>query len=402
MYFLVVAFSIGFECRPTASYWLAYDAKWLAEGHTYSCSHIEGVILPTYSALSVIGDFYSTTLPLCLVYSLQMGPRQKASLYCLFGVGYLVVAAGIARTVFVNEVVNKTYDTSWRFYDALLWVTVEFYVAIICASAPGLKPFVKKFLVEPMTQDPSSRKQRRSGYTFGSSGKRYFRNPSDAYLNDANNDEESWARGRVEVELSKVDTQSKGEKMGVTVHETREFFSDPPGHSLAPSQDRADIGRYPRLQRSPIDDQYEQDQMAHQNISNQHVQHHLRTPSQNTIRNTADRHSHNSEEPILEPPQTLDDRIYAHPGQVVPFKLHLPPQVPSQRQSRDPSFVTISAFPLPQPRAPSRVSETDERATADKDYDFELPLQGTRENSPTNMTPIRATRHHVRSKSKAS
>lgn len=374
MCIIVVAFTIGLECQPTAAYWLSFDLKWLAEGHTYSCAHIEGIILPVYSALSVVGDFYSTTLPLCLVYSLQMSHRQKRSLYCLFALGYLVVIAGIARTVFVNYVVNETYDQTWRYYDAILWVTVEFYLALICASAPALKPFVKKFLVEPVTQGSSSQNRRRSGHSFGSSGKRYVRNPSNTYLNDSNNDEESWTRGGVAVELDPVETENKGDKIGVTVHETNDFFNDRPRHSLISNENGAGIEQY---SRSPF-------------------------------HNIADRHSNTSDEPILEPPQILDSRAYVHPGQIVPFSLHIPPTpptpppVPSSRASRDPSFVTISAFPVPQPRAFSRPSEAEERGTHGGDQDFELPLQGTREKSPVDTRPIRLMGHHIRSKSKAS
>lgn len=343
--------------------------KWLTEGHPYSCAHIEQVTLPVYSAFSVVGDFYATTLPLCLVYSLRMEHRQKASLYGLFALGYLVVLAGIARTVYVNYVLNETYDTTWRYYDAILWVTVEFYIALICASAPALKPFVKMFLLEPVTQDTSSQNRRRSGYTFGSKGKKYVRNISDLYLNDTNNDEEAWAQGG-EVELDQVERDNKGDKIGVTVHEPSDFFNNRPRHSLIRNENGSSLGQYPRMD----------------------------------IQNTADRHSHTSDEPILEPQQTLDDHVYAHPGQIVPFSLRIPPTPPpvaSSRTSRDPSFVTISAFPVPQPRTFSRVNEAEGSSTDDGEHEFQLPLQGTRENSPEDMRPIRAIRQHVRSKSKA-
>jgi hypothetical protein len=352
---IVAAFTIGLECRPTAAYWLSFDLEWLAEAHAYSCAHIEGITLPVYSALSVVGDFYSTTLPLCLVYSLQMSRRQKTSLYCLFALGYLVVVAGILRTFFVNYVMNETYDQTWWYYDAILWVSIEFHIALICASAPALKPFVKKFLAEPVTQGSLSQNRRRSGYTFGSSGKRYVRNPDNTYLNDSNNDEESWTRGGVAVELDPVDTDIKGDKIGVTVHETNDFFNDRPRHSLISNENGVGIEQY---SRSPF-------------------------------HNIADRHSNTSDEPILEPPQMLENRTYAHPGQIVPFSLQIPPTpppVPSSRASRDPSFVTISAFPVPLPRAFLRPSEAEEKDTHDGDQEFELPIQGTRENSPVDMT----------------
>jgi hypothetical protein len=396
VYFLSVAFSITFECRPTNAYWLEADPTWLAQGHSYHCAHIEGIILPLYSALSVVGDAYSTTLPLCLVYSLKIGRRQKMSLYCLFALGYLVVGAGIVRTIFVNQVLNETYDTSWRYYDSMIWVTVELYFAITCASAPGLKPFVQRFFVEPMTQDSSSRNKRRSGYTIGSSGKRYgyAENPSDTYLNDTHNNEESWAREGAAVELSRFGRKTKDEKIGVTVHETGEYFNDAPRHSLISNRLRTVLEPYPGPQQDPYK------QLEHQQ---------QRTASQATSHNTADRHSHNSEEAILEPPQILNKRVAPHPGELVPFRF-MPSPAPedsSTPRTRGSSFVTISAFPVPQARAPSRISETDERAMDGSESLFDLPLQGTRENSPVDMKPMRSTRQHialqhVREKSKVS
>jgi hypothetical protein len=290
-----------------------------------------------------------------------MTRRQKASLYGLFALGYLVVAAGIARTIYVNYVVNQTYDTTWRYYDAILWVTVEFYIALICASAPALKPFFKRFFMEPLTQGSPSRR-RRSGYTFGSSGKRYIGNHSDIYLNDTGNDEESWAHGGLAVELEPAVRDQKGDKVGVTVHETNDFYNDRPRHSLIQNENGTNAELYPR------------------------------TP----FRNVADRQSHNSDEPILEPPQTLDIRVDAHPGASIPIPPTPPP--PSVLTSRDPSFVTISAFPVPHRRRFSNVTEDEEKGMDDGGHDFKLPLQGTRENSPEDMKPKKPMWDHLRPK----
>ena len=377
--FFLAIFSLLLECRPTAAYWLTYEPKWLAEGHPYSCSYIEYIILPTYSALSVVGDFYSTTLPLCLVYSLDMGIRQKMSLYCLFALGYLVVAAGIARTVFVNMVVNRTYDTTWRLYDALLWVTVEFYVAIICASAPGLKPFIKRFFVETTAQDSPLQNQRRNDYVSESSGKTYARNIDDESLGNDNNDEESWTQGEALVGLSNVRTQNKGDNIGITVRETGDFFNERPRHSLIHNENSTRLEQY---NRPPV-------------------------------RSTAERHYRTRDVPNLDSSQTLEDTADSDRGQVVPFSLQIRPTppppptpttaLPSAQTSRYPSFVTISAFPEPQPRAVSRLSEADENSTDDDDdVDFELPLQGARENIPVNMKPIKRIRHHIASQVKTS
>ena len=139
------------ECDPISSYWLAFDPVWLKAGHTFHCRVSEHVGLPAASALSVIGDAYSTLIPLCLVYTLDMPRRQKRALYCLFALGFLVVAAGIIRTYYLNYLINETYDNSWALYKTWIWALVELFVSIFAASAPALKPFFRKFFIDPIT-----------------------------------------------------------------------------------------------------------------------------------------------------------------------------------------------------------------------------------------------------------
>ena len=147
--------------RPLDAYWLSFDPVWAAT-HKYSHAD-ERWSLPLSAGLSVLGDFYSTALPLMLIRGLQLPPRQKAALYALFGVGFLVVAAGITRTVLVDRVVAQTYDTSWVLWENWIWTVVELNVAILAASAPALKPFFRRFLIDPIASS-----SRRAGYVYDS------------------------------------------------------------------------------------------------------------------------------------------------------------------------------------------------------------------------------------------
>lgn len=151
-----IAFMVGFlcvgmlYCRPLAAYWLQFDLQWVSEGHTWSCPVDQRLSLPVSGALSVVGDFYSTLLPLCLVYTLNMPKRQKRALYLLFVFGFLVVTAGLVRTILLTHLTRSTYDSSWWSYKAWTWSMLELYLAIIIASAPALKPFFRKYLVDPI------------------------------------------------------------------------------------------------------------------------------------------------------------------------------------------------------------------------------------------------------------
>ena len=120
------------------------------------------------AALSVVGDFYATALPLLLVSGLDLPRRQKTALYVLFGLGALVIAAGIVRTVLLNYLINETYDETWWLWKFWLWTFVEVYVAIMAASAPALKPFFRKYLVEKvLSASKGSGNGGRYGYGYG-------------------------------------------------------------------------------------------------------------------------------------------------------------------------------------------------------------------------------------------
>lgn len=54
--------------------------------------------------------------------------------------------AGIIRTIYVWKVTNETYDETWVGYTMWLWTAVESDLAIICACAPALKPFFRRYL----------------------------------------------------------------------------------------------------------------------------------------------------------------------------------------------------------------------------------------------------------------
>ena len=121
------------------------------------------------AALSVVGDFYATALPLLLVRGLDLPRGQKTALYVLFGFGALVIAAGTVRTVLLNYLINETYDSTWWLWKMWLWTFVEVNVSIMAASAPALKPFFRRYLVDKVLSGGS---RNRGKYAYGSGGQR--------------------------------------------------------------------------------------------------------------------------------------------------------------------------------------------------------------------------------------
>jgi hypothetical protein len=85
---IIWTFAIAFSCTPVEAYWMSFSPIWVANNPDYHCTH-ENVSGPISAGLSVIGDLYSTLLPLLLVWNLQMARRKKVALYALFSLGFV-------------------------------------------------------------------------------------------------------------------------------------------------------------------------------------------------------------------------------------------------------------------------------------------------------------------------
>lgn len=56
-----------------------------------------------------------------------------------------VAGAGVGRTYYLIKLGNN-YDTSWTGFDLLVWATVELQLGLICACAPSLRAFFRRYL----------------------------------------------------------------------------------------------------------------------------------------------------------------------------------------------------------------------------------------------------------------
>lgn len=170
VYFVSFIIALSVECRPTQAYWLAFNFQW-ATTHKFACAD-EHIALPVSAGLSVLGDFYSTLIPCVLILRLNLPRRQKLALYSLFLLGFLVVAAGIVRTIYINYLLNETYDNTWLLWKLWLWTLVQLYTSIAAASAPALKPFFSRYLMDPITS------RHRNSYSYARDGQ----NPSNGRI----------------------------------------------------------------------------------------------------------------------------------------------------------------------------------------------------------------------------
>lgn len=142
-----------FNCSPTQAYWKSYSLSYSTK---YHCADTT-VLNPLSGALSILSDLYSVLLPMGIMAGLNTTTRQKWALNAVFSLGLLVVAAGIARTYYL-ESLGKTWDITWLGFDVLVWSQVELQLAIICASAPALRVLFRSYLSKPMTRAMNSAK----------------------------------------------------------------------------------------------------------------------------------------------------------------------------------------------------------------------------------------------------
>lgn len=144
-YFLGIILAYCLICRPLDAYWLSYDFHY---DDNFQC--VNGNVLSIcVGVFSVISDLYAVILPFVILrhYNLDVPRRQRIGLNIIFSLSLLVAGAGIARTYYLWKI-NHTYDTSWAGFDLFVWSLVECHLAIICACAPSMRAFVRRYFGE--------------------------------------------------------------------------------------------------------------------------------------------------------------------------------------------------------------------------------------------------------------
>ncbi|KAG0155936.1 Integral membrane protein (Pth11), putative [Penicillium digitatum] len=128
---VIFALIISISCIPVAKQWDTSIA-----GH---CIHT----IPFYFALggtSIVLDLIVIALPLPVLWKLQLHPKQKALLVCLFALGFFVTVIQIIRIHTVWDL--KTYTDS---KNIVIWSCVEISLGVIIACVPTYGPLFKSF-----------------------------------------------------------------------------------------------------------------------------------------------------------------------------------------------------------------------------------------------------------------
>jgi hypothetical protein len=194
----VIAYMIAFllagslGCQPLDAFWLQANMEWAmthVPGETYSCIN-EAALLLAASGISIIQDFLACGLPLLLFWKLQLPKKQKIALAAIFGVGFFLCITGILRMYYIHRVFYETYDVTWAAWEAWIWTVTEAHVAIICASAPALKTFAKRYMSNFSSGMSRWRTGSQGGYKRGTGYPTEYRNTSNSAILSADREQQ--------------------------------------------------------------------------------------------------------------------------------------------------------------------------------------------------------------------
>ncbi|KAA8644998.1 uncharacterized protein ATNIH1004_009209 [Aspergillus tanneri] len=118
-------------CSPLDEYWnKAVHSKRI------STSTIN-ILHKAASGIYVGTDFMTASIPLAIVYRLQMDRRQKFVICMLLALGFFVAGGSIGKTISLQLTSD---DFSWNNLEVFLWSAVEYTGGIIASCLVTLKP----------------------------------------------------------------------------------------------------------------------------------------------------------------------------------------------------------------------------------------------------------------------
>ncbi|OAA59570.1 hypothetical protein SPI_05768 [Niveomyces insectorum RCEF 264] len=128
-----------FACRPIRGFW----------DHTVPATCVPD--LPQWyvnAAGNIATDVIIFTLPIPVLWRLNLPRTQRLSLIAIFGLGFFTCTISVIRITFLNLNGDDTYAN----VAAACWSIAELCCAIVCSSLPTLRPVFFRLLPAPLRQ----------------------------------------------------------------------------------------------------------------------------------------------------------------------------------------------------------------------------------------------------------
>ncbi|KAI0841816.1 hypothetical protein F5Y06DRAFT_285265 [Hypoxylon sp. FL0890] len=139
MYCIASVTATIFQCTPVTK---AFDKS--IKGTCIS----NGKFWYANAGFSIATDVIILTIPMPLVYALQIPRVQKAALMMVFALGVFVVITSCLRVTTIDiqaTTPDPTYDIA-----STMWTIIEMNVAIVCACLPQIRPLIVKWFPKLM------------------------------------------------------------------------------------------------------------------------------------------------------------------------------------------------------------------------------------------------------------
>ncbi|KAF2662041.1 hypothetical protein K491DRAFT_710453 [Lophiostoma macrostomum CBS 122681] len=171
---ITCAMTLIFQCYPIQATWdlsLRPPPFGTGTAKCYSLTIFRNLGLMN-SSFNIVTDVLFATLPIPLIWKLQLNAKTKISLIAVLSLGWFACAAAVVKAIQQWTVLS---DPDWTVHDSFnLWNYIEFTVGIIAASLPSLKPLFNWFLETARAITSGGRSKggdyRASGYNAGSLG----------------------------------------------------------------------------------------------------------------------------------------------------------------------------------------------------------------------------------------
>ncbi|ROT39951.1 hypothetical protein SODALDRAFT_332102 [Sodiomyces alkalinus F11] len=151
-----------FQCAPISA---AYDVRIPEDEKT--CVHINAFYLAN-AAVNILTDILTYTLPIPLIFKLQVSRQQRISLMVIFGLGLFACISSVIRITYIPGMLHSG-DPTWDIARPMYWSVIETNIGILAASIPSYKPLAKRYA--PRLLGSSAREGKLSGFKMMPYGK---------------------------------------------------------------------------------------------------------------------------------------------------------------------------------------------------------------------------------------
>ncbi|KAK5988694.1 Wortmanamides biosynthesis cluster C-like protein [Cladobotryum mycophilum] len=132
VWFFIATFVIVFQCNPIHAYWDTF----VMPPYCHDTPHL----LLGYEMTNLFLDIAILSIPVPMVWKLQLEMSKKISLIAIFLLGAFVCVASIIRLTAIWN--PPDVDKNFNFSGIMMWSTLQMGIAITCACLPTLGPLL--------------------------------------------------------------------------------------------------------------------------------------------------------------------------------------------------------------------------------------------------------------------